>query len=139
MAYITIWCRSVTENKSRKTLLNRIAALCLKKLLKRLNETLCLAVGSRVIRSNKRVLDAVCFHNFTEFFRSELCTVVAHELLYNDIPNKHIAKLCDVASVAILGIISTSNHFEWLSTTFYILPINGPAKSMYTLCHGSLW
>ena len=39
----------------------------------------------------------------------------------------------------MLGIISTSNHFEWLSTTVRdILPINGPAKSMCTLCHGIL-
>ena len=42
-----------------------------------------------------------------------------------------------VASIVMLGIISTSNHFEWLSTTVRnILPINGPAKSMCTLYHG---
>ena len=42
-----------------------------------------------------------------------------------------------VASLVMLGIISTSNHFEWLSTTIRnILPMNGPAKSMCTLYHG---
>ena len=40
-----------------------------------------------------------------------------------------------VASLVMLGIISTSNHFEWLSTTIRnILPINGPAKSICALC-----
>ena len=42
-----------------------------------------------------------------------------------------------VASIVMLGIISTSNHSEWLSTTIRnILPMNGPAKSMCTLYHG---
>ena len=40
-----------------------------------------------------------------------------------------------VASLVMLGIISTSNHFEWLSTTIRnILTINGPAKSICALC-----
>ena len=44
--------------------------------------------------------------------RSELCTVITHELLWNAISSKHITKLVIVASLAMLGIISTSNHFE---------------------------
>ena len=98
-----------------------------------MNKTLCLAVWSRVIRSNKCVLDSVCFHKFTEFFWSELWAIMTHELLWNAIPRRFAI----VASIVMLGIISTSNHFEWLSTTIRnILPINGPAKSMCTLYHG---
>ena len=53
---------------------------------------LCLVIRLRV--SNKRVLDAVGFHKSTEFFRSEQCTVIMNEMLWNAILSKHIKKLC---------------------------------------------
>ena len=42
-----------------------------------------------------------------------------------------------VDSLVTLGIISTSSHLEWLSTTTRnILFTNGPSKSMWILCQG---
>ena len=39
-------------------------------------------------------------------------------------------------SLVTLGIVSSLSHFEWPSTTtVHILLMNGPAKSMCTLCH----
>ena len=44
-----------------------------------------------------------------------------------------------VASLVLLGMSSTSSHFELLSiTSKNILPMNGPAKSICSLCHGAL-
>ena len=71
-----------------------------------------MAIRLRIIQSNKCVLDAFCFCKSTEFFRSELCTVVSHELLWNAISRKIKGSFFIVASPAMLDIVSTSNYFE---------------------------